>query len=120
MKYNDNAGHNEVESDVVGAFCYFSYHVSGGAMVITDIQGVGTFFTDPQIHTVDGRGFGAGNLGERGIRRFLQSHRHSLLCEQLGLPSQDAGLTDAELAAKIAADEERMAQEEAEEEALLA
>ena len=40
----------------------------------------------------------------------------SLLCEQLGLPSQDAGLTDAELAAKIAADAERMAQEEAEEE----
>lgn len=116
VKYSDNDGHTDVESDTAMAFSYFTHHVSGGALVITDIQGVGTFYTDPQIHTLDGRGFGAGNLGERGIRRFLQSHRHSLLCEQLGLPSQDAGLTDAELAAKIAADEERMALEEAEEE----
>ena len=27
-------------------------------------QGVGTFYTDPQIHSFDGRGFGAGNLGQ--------------------------------------------------------
>jgi myosin-heavy-chain kinase len=62
------------------AFSYFTHHVSGGSLVIADIQGVGTFYTDPQIHTLDGEGFGAGNLGERGIRRFLSSHHHSVRC----------------------------------------
>ena len=41
-----------------------------------------------------------------GIQRFLRSHRHSLLCEQLGLRSQDAALTDEELALKLQAEEE--------------
>jgi hypothetical protein len=75
-------------------------------------EGVGTFYTDPQIHTLDGAGFGAGNLGEEGVRRFMASHRHSLLCEQLGLASPDADLTDEELAAKLQADEQRIAAEE--------
>lgn len=116
VKYNDNMGHTSIESDVVSAFCYFTHHVSGGALCVTDIQGVGTFYTDPQIHTLDGRGFGAGNLGEDGIQRFVQSHRHTLLCEQLGLPSPHAGLTDAELAQRLQDDEARIAAEEEEEE----
>jgi len=111
VKFNDNNGHTETESEVVGAFCYFTHHVSGGALVVTDIQGVGTFYTDPQIHTIDGAGFGAGNLGEEGMQRFLLGHRHTLLCEQLGLPSPHAGLSDAELAANMQADEERQAAE---------
>ena len=111
VKYNDNDGHAEVEDETASAFCFFTYHVSGGALVITDIQGVGSFYTDPQIHTIDGEGFGAGNLGERGIERYLLMHRHSLLCEQLGLPNPDASLTDEQLAAKIAKDEERIARE---------
>ena len=45
----------------------------------------------------------------------LQSHRHGLLCEKLGLPSPDAGLTDEELAKKMQADEQRIAEEDAEE-----
>ena len=48
---------------VVAAFCYFTYIASGKLSVVCDIQGVGTFYTDPQIHTFDGEGFGAGNLG---------------------------------------------------------
>ena len=28
------------------------------------MQGVGNFYTDPQIHSFDGCGFGAGNLGQ--------------------------------------------------------
>ena len=54
-----------------------------------------------------------GNLGGEGIEAFLRSHRHSLLCEQLELPSRDAALTDAQLAAKLQAEEEREAAEEA-------
>lgn len=112
VKYNDNDGHTANEDEVAEAFCFFTHHVSGGALVVTDLQGVGTFYTDPQIHTLDGQGFGAGNLGERGIARFLQAHRHTLLCEQLGLPSPDAGLTDEELARKLQEDEARIAAEE--------
>ena len=113
VKYSDNDGHTENEDEVAVAFSFFTYSVSGGAMVITDIQGVGTFYTDPQVHTMDGEGFGAGNLGERGIRRYLQSHRHNLLCERLGLASPDAGLTDEELARKFMEDERRLAEEDA-------
>jgi len=101
VKHNDNAGHNETEDEVAAAFSYFTYITSNKLLVVCDIQGVGTFYTDPQIHTFDGERFGAGNLGLEGIERFLASHRHSLLCEQLGLPSQDEGLTDEELARKI-------------------
>merc|ERR1712232_939967 len=99
----DNDGHNETEDEVAAAFSYFTYINSNKLLVVCDIQGVGTFYTDPQIHTFDGEGFGAGNTGAQGIERFLQSHRHGLLCEQLGLPSPDAGLTDEELAQKIQA-----------------
>jgi elongation factor 2 kinase len=34
-----------------------------------DIQGVGDLYTDPQIHTLDGQGYGDGNLALRGERR---------------------------------------------------
>jgi len=113
VKHNDNQGHNETEDEVVAAFCYFTYISSGKLSVVCDIQGVGTFYTDPQIHTFDGEGFGAGNLGPEGIDRFLRNHRHNLVCEQLGLPSPDEGLSDEELARKMQAAEEREAREEA-------
>lgn len=105
VKHNDNAGHNETEDEVAAAFSYFTYVTSNNLLVVCDIQGVGTFYTDPQIHTFDGQGFGLGNFGAEGIIKFLKSHRHSLFCEKLGLPSQDVNLSDEELARKIQADE---------------
>mmetsp|Transcript_69481 Transcript_69481/g.166543 ORF Transcript_69481/g.166543 Transcript_69481/m.166543 type:complete len:279 (+) Transcript_69481:134-970(+) len=101
IKHSDNAGHNETEDAVAAAFSYFTYIASNKLLVVCDIQGVGTFYTDPQIHTFDGEGFGGGNLGQEGIQRFLASHRHNLLCEQLDLPSPDAELSDEELARKL-------------------
>mmetsp|Transcript_37797 Transcript_37797/g.70524 ORF Transcript_37797/g.70524 Transcript_37797/m.70524 type:complete len:293 (+) Transcript_37797:63-941(+) len=101
VKHSDNAGHTETDDEVAAAFSYFTYILSEKLLVVCDIQGVGTFYTDPQIHTADGVGFGAGNLGADGLRRFLRTHRHNLLCEQLGLPSPDEGLSDEELARKI-------------------
>ena len=58
---------------------------SGGSLVVCDIQGVGLCFTDPQIHTADGRGFGLGNLGQSGIDRFLKGYRHGPMARRLGL-----------------------------------
>ena len=104
VKYNDNVGHvlpaieelnlfyccfaeRPTPSEVASAFSYFTYVASGRLLVVCDIQGVGNFFTDPQIHSVDGAGFGVGNRGVDGIMRFLASHKHSALCEDLGLPA---------------------------------
>jgi hypothetical protein len=70
-------------------------------------QGVGDLWTDPQIHTTDGCGFGTfplerskaiwfsklmwlageGNLGLRGIQAFLNSHICNSICAGLRLSS---------------------------------
>ena len=48
--------------------------------------GVGDLYTDPQIHTLDGRGMGLGNNGGKGIQRWVASHRCNAICRQLKLP----------------------------------
>ena len=77
------------EADAAGvaaAFSYFTHIDSGGTLVVCDIQGVGLVWTDPQIHTADGRGYGMGNLGREGIESFLAGHRHGATSRRLGLP----------------------------------
>ncbi|KAF1786499.1 Protein kinase-like domain [Phytophthora cactorum] len=55
----------------------FAFFVRGFdfRLMIVDIQGVADSYTDPQIHSADGRGFGVGNLGTFGMEKFLESHR---------------------------------------------
>jgi hypothetical protein len=53
---------------IANAFSHFTYAKSGGKILICDIQGVNDTYTDPQIHTLSGKGFGVGNLGYTGIR----------------------------------------------------
>lgn len=36
------------------AFSHFTWVVSNQAVLVCDIQGVGNYFTDPQIHSLDG------------------------------------------------------------------
>ena len=43
------------------------------------------FYTDPQIHTKSGKGFGEGNLGKDGIYQFVKSHQCNPLCTYLKL-----------------------------------
>lgn len=38
-------------------------------------SGVGDLYTDPQIHTEDGQGYGDANLGTRGMALFFSSHK---------------------------------------------
>ena len=40
---------------------------------------------DPQVHTVDGNGFGQGNCGKQGIHKFLGTHICNPICTYLGL-----------------------------------
>eukprot|EP00802_Teleaulax_amphioxeia_P008683 Tamp_08692.p1 GENE.Tamp_08692~~Tamp_08692.p1 ORF type:complete len:352 (+),score=39.24 Tamp_08692:820-1875(+) len=85
VKYNDNNGEVLDQDPVMQAFSHFSWQNSGGSMLICDLQGWGQILTDPQIHTIDGKGFGQGNMGEDGIQNFFDSHRCNHCCRSLGL-----------------------------------
>ena len=58
--------------------------MSGRRLLVCDIQGVGCYYTDPQIHSVDGEAFGSGNCGLDGVRAFFESHRCNSLCRRMG------------------------------------
>eukprot|EP00455_Lapot_gusevi_P006767 TRINITY_DN1289_c0_g4_i2.p1 TRINITY_DN1289_c0_g4~~TRINITY_DN1289_c0_g4_i2.p1 ORF type:complete len:364 (+),score=69.66 TRINITY_DN1289_c0_g4_i2:172-1263(+) len=86
-KHNNNYGYvSEDERNTPQAFSHFSYEASGHTVLICDIQGVGDLYTDPQMHSIDGKGFGKGNLGKRGFDKFLQTHRCNRICQYLKLP----------------------------------
>lgn len=95
VKYSNNNGYvgketsstEERERNTPQAFSHFTFVASDYRLMVVDIQGVNDSYTDPQIHTADGRGFGAGNLGTFGMEKFLESHRCNDVCAWLGLRS---------------------------------
>jgi hypothetical protein len=94
IKYNNNDGWvNDVDRNTPQAFTHFTFVHSKSDIMIVDIQGVGDVFTDPQIHTVDGDGFGQGNQGPTGFQKFFTSHHCNSICEGLGLEHPDPGNT---------------------------
>jgi len=101
VKHNDNAGAVQTNEATPQAFSHWTYETSGGELVCCDIQGVGEFFTDPQIHSKDGEGFGSGNMGEEGVQRFLRTHACTSECEALGLTPLRPGETDEQLARRL-------------------
>ncbi|KAF8055109.1 Eef2k [Scenedesmus sp. PABB004] len=66
-------------------FSHFTFEFTKGAALCVDIQGVGDLYTDPQIHTLDGTGYGDGNLALRGMALFFRTHECNPLCGELGL-----------------------------------
>lgn len=86
-KYNNNYGWNsDIQRNTPNSFSHFSYVVSEEELLICDIQGVGDIYTDPQIHSKDGKGYGKGNLGVEGIENFLCNHQCNRICQFLRLP----------------------------------
>jgi len=111
LKHNDNSGHVDTQELLPQAFSHFSYEASNQTLIVVDIQGVGNYYTDPQIHSFNGEGFGLGNLGQSGIRKFLQSHKCNRLCKALGLrdPKKKGANkeTDEEMAKRLQEEELR-------------
>lgn len=90
-KHNNNYGFvSDEERNTPQSFSHFSYESSNHGLLVCDIQGVSDLYTDPQVHSADGQSFGKGNLGQRGIDRFIQSHRCNAICRYLKLPSINA------------------------------
>lgn len=70
---------SEDERNTPQAFSHFTYEASSQTLLICDIQGVGDVYTDPQVHTSDGKGCGKGNMGRSGFDQFLETHRYLVL-----------------------------------------
>ncbi|RNF07307.1 myosin heavy chain kinase A [Trypanosoma rangeli] len=100
-KYNSNFGdtyqddkHFRTPSEVqhrtrmfhlAEAFSHFTLVESGGSMLLCDLRGVNDLFTDPQIHTEDGKGLGLGNMGPAGIEKYVLRHECNEVCRAFGL-----------------------------------
>lgn len=87
-KYNNNAGWTDNLSEtslIAQAFSHFSWQITRGYLMIVDLQGVGNILTDPQIHCVNTKKFGKGNLGYVGIMKFFMSHICNSYCKHLEL-----------------------------------
>ena len=89
IKYNNNAGWIKTsiadQTLVAQAFSHFSYQFTQGYLMIVDLQGVGGFLTDPQIHCLDEDRFGIGNFGYIGFVKFFLTHKCNKYCKELGL-----------------------------------
>lgn len=86
QKHNNNNGFvHPVLRNTPQAFSHFTWHYSKGKLMVVDIQGVDDVYTDPQIHTKDGQGYGAGNLGMTGVHKFFTTHQCNNVCLHLKL-----------------------------------
>jgi len=83
-KYTNNTSYASQDSELAQAFSHFTWHKSGGRLMVTDIQGVSAALTDPQIHS-ENKSFGRGNLGTFGIDSFFMMHQCNHICHRLGL-----------------------------------
>lgn len=88
-KYNNNAGWingNMNETTFISqAFSHFTWQYTKGYLMIVDLQGVVGKLTDPQIHCMDSKKYGKGNLGYLGMIKFFLTHTCNQYCLALNL-----------------------------------
>ena len=86
VKHNSNSGYVEAHRRATPqTFSHWTFEASNGRLMVVDIQGVSDLYTDPQVHTLEGKGYGEGNLGANGFALFFAAHRCSPLCARMGL-----------------------------------
>lgn len=73
------------------AFTHFTYEYSRRSEIVVDIQGVGDYYTDPQIFSVS-RSYGLSDFGKEGIDHFCQNHECNAICKSLGLKQIENGV----------------------------
>lgn len=88
-KFNNNDGwvalHNHPISHVAQALSHFSWQFTKGYLMIVDLQGGSAVLTDPQIHCINLKRFGAGNQGFLGMNKFFMTHFCNEYCKKLNL-----------------------------------
>jgi len=85
-KYTSNTGYIGVpDRNTPQAFSHYTYHHTQGQIMVVDMQGVGDLYTDPQVHTITGQGYGLGNWGREGMATFFATHQCNSVCRYLGL-----------------------------------
>ncbi|CAK9061303.1 unnamed protein product [Durusdinium trenchii] len=97
LKYNSNCGFVNMDapdSEIAQAFSHFTFILSGGQQMVLDLQGVyldrsqrfrpHLILTDPQVVSMD-KSFGPGDLGEKGMQAFFQTHKCGATCRKMGI-----------------------------------
>ena len=85
-KFNNNWSWSDDERNTPQAFSHFTFERSNQQLLVCDIQGVGDTWTDPQFHSHNQEGYGKGNMGKDGIKRFFETHKCNAICGYLKLP----------------------------------
>jgi len=87
QKFNSNSGWTDYDGTpwnlVMQALSHFSYHNSGGSLVLCDLQGGiykdGAVLTDPVVMSANKK-YGPADLGREGIITFFARHRCNRFC----------------------------------------
>jgi len=89
-KYTNNYTYVNESVPLLTAFSHFTYYLTEGKYMVTDLQGVDNLLTDPVVHSFDKHFKNQGDLGQRGMLGFFRYHECNKYCELLGLPVHEA------------------------------
>jgi len=88
QKFNSNSGWRDPDgtpwNQVLQSLSHYSYHVSGGSLLLCDLQGGvysdGVVLTDPVVMSSNAGRYGPTDLGRAGIATFFARHVCNAYC----------------------------------------